>query len=121
MPTSERDHAFLWDMLKYARRAVVLSQRTHYSAYCEDWAIQMSMERAMEVMGEAAHRVSPGFQSAHPEIPWTLIVGQRNILAHEYGEVRNERIWEAATLHVPALIQSLERLLPRDSPGDAAE
>lgn len=72
----------------------------------------MSMERAMEVVGEAARRVSPEFQSAHREIPWALIIGQRNILAHEYGEVRSERIWETATVHVPTLIESLELLVP---------
>ncbi len=72
----------------------------------------MSMERAMEVVGEAARRVSPEFQSAHGEIPWALIIGQRNILAHEYGEVRSERIWETATVHVPTLIESLELLVP---------
>ena len=75
----------------------------------------------IRVIGEAAKRVSLGFQSAHPEIPWALIVGQRNILAHEYGEVRNERIWEAATIHVPALIESLEPLAPRNAREGAEE
>lgn len=41
----------------------------------------MSMERAMKVIGEAARRVSPEFQADHGEMPWALIIGQRNILA----------------------------------------
>lgn len=121
MRPDDGDNAYVWDMLKYARRVVILSQRTNYDAYCRDWTTQMAMERAMEVIGEAANRISLGFQSANPEIPWPLIVGQRNILAHEYGEVRNERIWEAATIHVPALIESLELLAPQDAREDAEE
>ncbi|MBL7646607.1 MAG: DUF86 domain-containing protein [Candidatus Hydrogenedentes bacterium] len=112
MPLENRDESYLWDMLKYARRVVILVGRTHFEAYKSDWALQMSMERAMEVIGEAARRITPGFRSAHAEIPWAQIVGQRNILAHEYGEIRCERIWETATVHVPELILSLEILLP---------
>jgi uncharacterized protein with HEPN domain len=112
MPHENRDESYLWDMLKYARRVVILAGRTHFEAYQSDWALQMSMERAMEVIGEAARRVTLEFQSAHDEIPWAQIIGQRNILAHEYGEIQSERIWETATVHVPKLIRSLESLLP---------
>lgn len=66
----------------------------------------------MEVIGEAARRVTPEFRAAHAEIPWPQIIDQRNILAHEYGEIRSERIWETATVQVPELIRSLEILLP---------
>ena len=66
----------------------------------------------MELIGEIARKESPEFQSAHGEIPWARIIGQRNILAHEYGEIRSERIWETATVHVSALVRELEVLLP---------
>lgn len=108
----DRDQSYLWDMLKYARRVIILANRSHFEAYRDDWALQMSMERALEVIGEAARRVSADFQSKHVELPWALMIGQRNILAHEYGEIRSERIWETATVHVPVLIRSLESLLP---------
>ncbi len=51
-------------------------------------------------------------RATHPEIPWQQIIGQRNVLAHEYGEIRHERIWLVVRHHIPELIRSLEPLLP---------
>jgi uncharacterized protein with HEPN domain len=67
------------------------------------------------ILGEAAHHVSDSFSSAHPEIPWSGIVGQRNVLAHEYGEVNPERLWRVARERLPELIGILEGLAPSDS------
>jgi uncharacterized protein with HEPN domain len=63
-------------------------------------------------MGEAANRVSLSFREAHPEIPWKRIVAQRNVLAHEYGEIEHALVWRVATIRTPELIQQLERLVP---------
>ena len=70
------------------------------------------MERHLEIIGEAANRVSRSFREAHPEIPWQRIVAQRNVLAHEYGEIENTLVWRVATIRIPELIQQLQRLLP---------
>ena len=70
------------------------------------------MERAIEIIGEAARLVSPSFKIQHAEIPWQQIVSQRNVLAHEYGEISQERIWRVATLRIPELIGQLDSLLP---------
>jgi len=47
-----------------------------------------------------------------PEIPWQQIIGLRNILAHEYGEIKVERIYTAATVNVPELLKLLDKLIP---------
>jgi uncharacterized protein with HEPN domain len=47
-----------------------------------------------------------------PAIPWKKIIGQRNVLAHEYGEVRHERMWVLATAEIPDLIAKLIPLVP---------
>jgi len=70
------------------------------------------VERHLEIIGEAANRVSRSFREAHPEIPWQRIVAQRNVLAHEYGEIENTLVWRVATIRIPELIQQLQRLLP---------
>jgi uncharacterized protein with HEPN domain len=41
----------------------------------------------------ASFAAGPAFQPAHAEIPWRAIVGQRNILAHDYGEIDDSRVW----------------------------
>ena len=76
--------------------------------------IRYAVERSLMIIGEAANHVSEEFQEIHPEIAWRQLVGQRNVLAHEYGEVKVDRIWIAATVNIPALLEGLEPLLPEE-------
>jgi uncharacterized protein with HEPN domain len=109
MRPEERDAAFVWDMLKAARLARELLEGTSRAAYLRDRMRQL----ALELVGEAARRVSEAFQSAHPEIDWRSIVGQRNVLAHEYGVIDQERLYRTGTESVPRLIAVLEKILER--------
>ena len=74
--------------------------------------LRSAVERQIEIIGEAARRVSAAFQAAHTDIPWRPIQAQRHVLAHDYGEIRQERIWRVATMNIPELIQRLAPLLP---------
>jgi uncharacterized protein with HEPN domain len=51
-------------------------------------------------------------RQAHPEIPWRAIIGQRNVLAHDYGEILHEAIWAVATGRMSELIAALRAILP---------
>lgn len=55
-----------------------------YDQYIHDKRTSMEVERAVEIIGEAARNVSEDFKQVHPEIPWAGIIGQRNVLAHKY-------------------------------------
>lgn len=57
-------------------------------------------------------------RDAYPEIPWRLIIGQRNILAHEYGHIDHAQLYRTAIEDLPALAEMLGKLLP---PLDPAE
>jgi uncharacterized protein with HEPN domain len=76
---------------------------------------RMAVERGLELLGEAARRVSASFRESHPEIPWRSLIGLRNVLAHDYGEIRHDRLWEIATRDAPALVRQLEPLVPKVS------
>jgi uncharacterized protein with HEPN domain len=91
--------------------AEFVSSRTLHD-YRNNRMLRNAVERNIEIIGEAANRVSQTFQKAHPEIPWKSIIGQRHVLIHEYGEINHERIWAVATEHIPKLIAVLEPLLP---------
>ena len=80
--------------------------------------LRSAVERQIEIIGEAAGKVSDSFQQQHPEIPWRGIVGQRHVLAHDYGEVDHQRIWKVVTDHIPQLIECLEPLIPHP-PSDS--
>jgi len=72
----------------------------------------LAVERAIEIIGEAARRVSIVFQDVYANIPWQNIIVQRNVLAHEYGEIKQELIWKVATVRILELIAALEPLVP---------
>jgi uncharacterized protein with HEPN domain len=102
-------------MLHAAEGVASSLQGVTFAQYTSDEDLRLATERRIEIIGEAARRVSPELKAAHPEIPWRLIIDQRNVLIHAYDEIEHERIWELALQDIPRLVQQLERLLP---PGD---
>jgi len=118
MPHSHEDDALLLDMMDSARAIVGMVSGMAYSDYAGDRRTRRAIEREVEIIGEAARKVSKGLQDAHPEIPWRKIVGQRHKLAHEYGEIEDEIIWRVATVHIPELIDLLEPLIPSIPPEE---
>jgi len=112
MRPSEREAGYLWDMLDSARTVQGFVAGLRFEEFLHDRKLQLAIERSVEIIGEASRRISDEFKQAHPEIPWGRILAQRNVLAHEYGEIKQERMWDVATIHVPALIPQLEALIP---------
>jgi uncharacterized protein with HEPN domain len=112
MRPDERDAAYLWDMLDSARTLHGFVSGVTFYNYTRDKKLQLAVERALEIIGEAARRVSEVYRQAHPGIPWQNIIAQRNVLAHEYGEIKQELIWKVATIRIPELINLLEQMMP---------
>lgn len=59
--------------------------------------------RNLEVIGEAAKRLSEDFRSRYPDVPWRLIAGMRDKIIHDYGRVDLEAVWTVVETHLPAL------------------
>src|SRR4051812_21688760 len=110
MPPEETDAARLWDMLDAARKVREVTSGLSIDEYVNDWKTRYSVERALEIIGEAAGKVSIDFQAAHSQIPWAKIKRQRNVLIHDYGRVNHELIWRVITQHIPELVAALEPL-----------
>ena len=66
--------------------------------------------RAVEIIGEAASKISEEVQVAHGEIPWKAIIGMRNRLVHAYFEINTDIVWVAVTEEIPALLRQLRLL-----------
>lgn len=107
-----RDVALLWDMREACRAVAEFTAGVKYSRFEQDKMLRSAVERQFLILGEAARQVSDGFRGAHPDVPWRGLVGLRNVLAHEYGEVLVERLWLFATERVPELLPILDRLVP---------
>lgn len=76
-----------------------------------DPVVQAAAQRRIEVLGEAASKVSDGLRVAHPEIPWREIVGTRVILAHAYFHIDAAVLRQVVGRDVPQLRRHLELAL----------
>ena len=114
MQPDDRDIAFLWDILEAAKDIYNFVKNTNTKAFSNDKKTRYAVERQLLVIGEAAKRVSDSFKQKHQKIPWKSMVGLRNILAHEYGEILVERIWLISTENIPDLIEVLDPLVPKN-------
>lgn len=111
MQPEQRDQSFLWDMLDSAKEVVNLVGGRTLDEYKTNRPLRRSVEREIEIIGEAAKGVSEVLRSRHARIPWARIIAQRNVLAHEYGEVVDERIWNLTQRGIPELVEQLEQAL----------
>ena len=114
----ERDAAFLLDMLLAARDALSFVEGLDEAAFLKSRLHQSAAIHALEVIGEAAGRVSAATQAAHPEIPWREITGMRHRLIHGYAEVRLDRVWTVLRDHLGPLLAVLDQLVPLESGGE---
>jgi uncharacterized protein with HEPN domain len=90
-----RDDAYLLDMLLAARKVMKYAQGVDFKRFDQDEVLQDAIMRRIQIIGEAARKVSEEFKEAHPAIPWYEISGMRNRLVHEYFKVITEKVWEA--------------------------
>lgn len=81
-------------MRENARRLLRITSGTTSERFENDEVLRLAAERLLQHIGEAARAISSEFQASHPEIPWRKIIGQRNVLVHEYGEIKPELIWQ---------------------------
>jgi len=112
MPREDDDDALLFDMARHARRAAEITAGKTLADYSADDILRYATERLIQIVGEAAWRISDSFKAAHPQVPWKKIEGQRHRLVHDYGAIIPDLIWEVATVHCPALVREIEPLVP---------
>jgi len=63
------------------------------------------------VLGEAANKLSDEFQMVHPEIPWSSIIGTRNVIAHGYDQIKTRIVWDIIQKNLSTLRKDLLNLL----------
>ncbi|MCP4645709.1 MAG: DUF86 domain-containing protein [bacterium] len=110
MPPDVKDIARLWDMLDAARTALEFTADQGFEDFLQDRKTRNAVERNLEILGEAAGRVSAEMRKQLPDIPWKSMIGLRNVLAHEYGGIRYEILWSVLQEKLGPLIQRLEAM-----------
>jgi uncharacterized protein with HEPN domain len=82
-----------------------------FEHYRTSYVHRRTVERAAQIISEAARALPRDLLARHGEVPWTSIIGIGNILRHEYQRLDDAQLWEIATVHLPALEPVIERML----------
>lgn len=111
MPHKRDDIVILADMLAFAREVVEFVDGKSWEEYESDIKLRRAVERSVELIGEAARRISREFEENHADIPWNKIIVQRHRLAHEYDVLDDGIIWSVAIKYVPELITQIKPIV----------
>lgn len=73
-----------------------------------------ALVRTVEIIGEAASKVSPQRRDAHPDIDWQRIIGMRHVLVHDYDKVDLDKLWNVVAKELPSLVEALRAIIGED-------
>lgn len=101
-------------MVEAAREALSFSEGKSLEDIRKDRMLQLAVVKCVEIIGEAAGRLSAGARDSIPELPWPAIITMRNRLVHVYFDVSPTALWSTVTEDLPPLIRILESVLNED-------
>ncbi|MBQ6375865.1 DUF86 domain-containing protein [Candidatus Saccharibacteria bacterium] len=108
-----RDYFLLEEIVGYCDRIAqtIAKNGGDFSRYENDIDFQeVCSFRAIQI-GELVNKLSDSVKGTHPEIPWHLAVGLRNLLTHDYGNVDNVRMWNTLIEDYPKFREACARLV----------
>jgi len=102
-------------MLDAARNAMTFVEGKGRTDLDQNPMLMFALVRAVEVIGEAASKVSRNFQERFSEVPWPRIIGMRHRLIHGYDDINLDILWETITVALPPLVRALDRIIASES------
>lgn len=102
-------------MLDAARNAMTFAERRSRTDLHQDPMLMFALVRAVEVVGEAASKVSRHSQERFSEVPWPQIIGMRHRLVHGYDDINLDILWETIAVALPPLLQPLDKIIASES------
>lgn len=109
--TRHDDTIRMLHMLDHAREAAAMIQGKVRADLQRERMLELALVRLVEIIGEAASRVSVEGQAKYSSIPWAEIIGMRNRLIHGYEEIDPDILWNTIEHDLPPLIAELEKIL----------
>jgi uncharacterized protein with HEPN domain len=113
MPKDEL--VYVGHMLDKALEALSLARGKTRQDYDSDSALRLALTHLIQVIGEAARRVSVQFRERNPQIPWEAIAGMRSKIVHDYMNVDEDIVWDSVTQELQPLIDELRKIVPPES------
>lgn len=101
---------YLDDMVRYAEIAVRLTEDRSLEQLASDERTSLALERAIEILGEAASKVPVEWRARYPDLPWREMIGLRHRLAHGCFATELFILHEVATMLLPPLLPRLREV-----------
>ncbi|MFA6364555.1 DUF86 domain-containing protein [Methanoregula sp.] len=96
------DRERVLDILEALDKIEKVSARGRDYFYDEEMA-QVWVIHHLQIIGEAVRGISLDFRTANPDIPWSDIIGMRNILIHHYFGIDRDAVWRVVEHDLPVL------------------
>jgi uncharacterized protein with HEPN domain len=106
----DEDGVRLQHMVEAAQYAMEFVSGRNRADLDQDKMLLFAVMRAIEIVGEAASKVSDETRSAHGGIPWRAIIGMRNRLVHAYFDINADVVWQTVTVEIPQVLPALVAL-----------
>lgn len=107
----DKDFVRLQHMLDSASAISSFIKGKNRSNLDSDRLLLSGILRELEIIGEAAGKVSQQTQDCFQDVPWKQMVGMRNRLIHAYFEVDHDIVWNTVTQFVPSLATILQKIV----------
>jgi len=104
---------YLEDILESANQIVEYCKGYDHVKFANSKLVQDAVIRNLEIIGEAAKKLSPDFRTQNPDLPIRKAIGMRNLLAHEYDYVNVDEVWKVIEKDLPVLIKQLEKIITK--------
>lgn len=84
---------YLDDIIQSIQLIEDYTKNLRIDVFYQNTAIQDAVVRRLEIIGEAANKLPKQFHHKYPDIPWSKMIGLRNIVVHDYSNVDMELVW----------------------------
>ena len=112
-----RDGQRLRDILEAIERIERVANQGR-AAFDADEMVQVWILHYIQILGEASRSLSEPLRTSHPEVAWTLIIGMRHILVHDYFGVDLDEVWAVVERDLPLLRKKVEAILAEEQTAE---
>jgi uncharacterized protein with HEPN domain len=112
------DQVRLRHMLDAAQEAMGFARGRQRGDLAPNRMLTLSLVKCVEIIGEAASKISPETRAQFPAVPWVDIAGMRNRLIHAYFDIDLDRVWDTVISDLPPLVAELEKVLGTQTGSD---
>jgi uncharacterized protein with HEPN domain len=117
MQLDPQDAGRLRDVLVYGEKVQAMVGNLSQQAFLADTKTFFAVCYGIQVVGEAAWKLSNTVRKANTAIPWPLIAGMRHRLVHDYGRTDEMVVYQVATVHLPKFMEQVRAILAQQEPA----